>query len=69
MSAITLRLKEEEVKLIKDFAALYGETVSTIVRKTMLERIEDELDYKAGAAAYDKWITSGRKTVKLADMI
>ncbi len=48
---ITIRLSEHENSLIKDFAALQGENVSSLIRRLVLERIEDELDLKTYYAA------------------
>ena len=48
--SITLRLSDAETQLIKNYAALQGASVSEIVRKAVLEKIEDELDL----AAYDR---------------
>ena len=42
--AISLRVTEKENELIKSFAKLYGETVSEYIRRTVMERIEDEFD-------------------------
>lgn len=41
---ISLRLNEEETTLIKGYAQLKKMTVSELIRQTVLERIEDEID-------------------------
>ena len=54
--AISLRVTQEESELIKSFAKLYGESVSEYIRRTVMERIEDEFDlqsYHAAKAEYD----------------
>lgn len=55
--SISLRVSEKESELIKQFANLYGETVSEYIRRTVMERIEDEFDiqcYNAAKAEYDE---------------
>ena len=44
--AISLRVTEKESELIKSYAKLYGESVSEYIRRTVMERIEDEFDLK-----------------------
>ena len=55
--AISLRVTEKENELIKSFAKLYGETVSEYIRRTVMERIEEEYDlqcYHAAKAEHDE---------------
>lgn len=44
---VSLRLSEHEHMLIKDFAKLYGTSVSDFIRRTVMGRIEDEVDLRA----------------------
>lgn len=44
---VSVRLTEQETSLIKDYAKLYNTSVSDIIRRSILERIEDELDVRA----------------------
>ncbi len=44
---ISLRLNNEETKLIKKFAELNGMTVSELMRRSVFDKIEDEYDLKA----------------------
>ena len=44
---ISLRLTNENTNLIKSYAELNGITVSEFLRRSALERIEDEFDLKA----------------------
>ena len=53
----TVKMNREESCLVKDYAHLQGTTVSDIIRRAVLERIEDELDltaYEQGYADYLK---------------
>ncbi len=42
--AISLRLKDEETRLIRTYAQLHNQNLSEFIRQTVLERIEDECD-------------------------
>lgn len=42
--AISIRMSDKEEKLIKNYAELNGSTVSEVMRKAILEKIEDEFD-------------------------
>lgn len=44
---ISLRLNNADSELIKAYAQMHGLTVSELLRKSVLERIEDEYDLKA----------------------
>ena len=52
---ISLRLSDSDSKLIKSYAALHGISVSELVRKTVLERIEDEYDLLAYERAMEEY--------------
>lgn len=53
---MTLRINEEDSRLIKDFARLHGITVSEFLRRAALEKIEDELDIRAAEKAYAEYL-------------
>lgn len=42
--SITLRLSDSDAELIRNYAAMKGSTVSDVMRKAILEKIEDEID-------------------------
>lgn len=44
MGTITLRLREDEERLIKEYAKTKNITVSALFRDTVLEKIEGEID-------------------------
>ena len=53
---ITIRVNEHDEKLIRDYASFLGISVSDLMRQTVLERIEDEIDlraYEQAKAAFD----------------
>lgn len=46
-ATMTIRLDAEEKSLISSYSKAHGLSVSELIRKCVLERIEDELDLKA----------------------
>lgn len=46
MSTITIRLNEEEQKIFNEYAKLYEMPLSTLLKKALEEKIEDEIDMK-----------------------
>lgn len=46
MSTVTVRLNEEEQKAFNEYAKLYDMPLSTLFKKALEERIEDEIDIK-----------------------
>lgn len=54
---ISLRLNDNESQLFKSYASLNGMTVSELIRKAVLERIEDEYDL----ATYEKAMAEYRE--------
>ena len=66
--SISLRVSEEESKIIKEFAGFYGMNTSEYIRKVIMERIEDEFDliaYKDAEAEFLK----NPKTYTLEEVI
>ena len=50
-TTLTVRFSDEEAKLIRDYTAFHGITVSEFLRREALEAIEDELDLRAAEKA------------------
>ncbi|MGN0702637.1 MAG: type II toxin-antitoxin system RelB family antitoxin [Lentihominibacter sp.] len=46
MATISLRVPDNELNAIKNYAKINNKTVSEIIRETMISRIEDEYDMK-----------------------
>lgn len=57
---ISLRLSDEDTKLIKDYAKINNMSVSDLIRKAVIEKIEDEIDLDA----YNKAIKEFKKDSK-----
>lgn len=55
---MTVRMGDEDTRLIKDYAKLHGITVSEFLRKAALEKIEDELDICAAQKAYAEYLAN-----------
>jgi len=53
MSTISLRVPDEELKMFKAYAEINNSSLSDIIRKTMIARIEEEYDRQV-FADYEK---------------
>ena len=53
---VSLRMSDDDTRLIKDYAKLHGVTVSEFMRRAALEKIEDELDLRAAEKAYAEYL-------------
>ncbi len=58
MVTISVRLNSEEQELFNQYAILYGLPVSTLMKKALEEKIEDELDL-ASIKDYENRLASG----------
>lgn len=47
MSIITVRLNEEEEKAFKSYAEMHDMRLSTLLKDSLIEKMEDEIDYRA----------------------
>ena len=55
MSTITLRLQDDEKKLVNSYAKMHGISVSEFARRSMFDQIEDEFDLKELNEAAAEW--------------
>lgn len=69
MSTITIRTTEEEKELMQEYAKFNGLSLSEFIRKSMIEMIENEYDYRAGEKAYREYVSSGEKATPNADVL
>ena len=46
MGTITVRLNEDEEKVFNEYAKLYDMPLSTLFKKTLEEKLEDNIDMK-----------------------
>ncbi|MDR0916269.1 MAG: DUF6290 family protein [Oscillospiraceae bacterium] len=47
MAVIQARIPDEEAKFIANYAKVNNITISALIRQTIMEKIEDELDLQA----------------------
>ena len=52
MSNISVRLNEQEETLFKTYAEFMDETLSTLFKKALLEKIENDFDLRVGQARF-----------------
>lgn len=52
---ISLRLNDDDTKLIRAYAEMNGITISELFRRSVMERIEDEYDLKAYEEAMNEY--------------
>lgn len=60
MAIISIRFDEEDNLLIREYAKLKNMNVSDLIRETLIEKIEDELDL----TAFNKALEAYRKDPK-----
>ena len=51
----SIRLNEREDKVFREYAAFHGITLSELIKESVWERIEDEIDLRAWDEAYDEY--------------
>lgn len=54
---VSLRLNADDAALFKNYAKMHGISVSELIRQSVLERIEDDIDLKT----YDKAMAAFEK--------
>ena len=47
MSIVSVRVNDDEMKVLNEFSKLYGCGVSSMIKRIVFERLEDEYDLKA----------------------
>lgn len=53
--SMSIRFSKDEEKIIKRYASIYGISVSEVIRKSVMEKIEDELDLKIAEKAWNEY--------------
>ncbi len=69
MSTITIRTTDREKELLQEYAKFNGLSLSDFIKKSMIEKIEDEYDYKVGEKAYQEYISSDEKATPIASLL
>lgn len=52
---ISLRLNDEEMQVVKEYAASYNISVSELFRNAVMEKIEDEIDIELYKTAINEY--------------
>lgn len=53
--SMSIRFTKDEEKIIKRYADVYGISVSEVIRRSVMEKIEDELDLKIAEKAWSEY--------------
>jgi len=66
--SITLRVSDSEMLAIKNYAEMHGISVSDAVRRAIMDKIEDEIDFDIAKKAYAEWEADNKKTYSMASV-
>lgn len=69
MSIISLRLNENEEKILKEISEFEGLGLSSYIKKIIFEKLEDEYDIKLADKAYKNYLATGKKTTSFDDVV
>ena len=69
MTTITLKTTEEEKKILKEYAKFNGMSLNQYIKQSMLEKIEDEYDYKVAESAYEEFVNNGEKATPFEELL
>ena len=65
---VSVRLNEEDSTLFRDYAALHGISLSELIRRSVLEHIEDEYDMRCYKRAMQEYRQHPEETYSLEEM-
>ena len=54
MALIQAKIDDSDLRFIKEYAKAKGTTISALIRDTLLEKIEDELDLHIAELAWEE---------------
>lgn len=69
MSIISLRLNDNEEKILREISEVEGMGLSSYIKKILFERLEDEYDIKLADKAYKNYLATNKKTTSFDDVI
>ena len=55
LKTISLRISEEDLELAKEFSKIKGKSVSELLRDSLLEKVEDYMDYQDAVSALKEY--------------
>lgn len=59
--AFSIRLTEEERKLVDSYAKIHSISVGEAFKKALFEKIEEEFDIAVADEAYNEYVKSGKR--------
>lgn len=63
MASINIRLSEEDKKVIEEYAKFEGKNLTSFIRDSVFEKIEDDYDYRIAVEAYQEWEEDNFETI------
>ena len=66
--AFSIRLTEEERKLVDSYAKIHSISVGEAFKKALFEKIEDEFDIAVADEAYNEYVKSGKKSRPIEEL-
>ena len=55
LKTLSLRISEEELELAKEFSKIKGKSVSELLRDSLLEKVEEYMDYQDAVNALKEY--------------
>lgn len=66
--AFSIRLTEEERKLVDSYAKIHSISVGEAFKKALFEKIEVEFDIAVADEAYNEYVKSGKKSRPIEEL-
>ena len=66
--AFSIRLTEEERKLVDSYAKIHSISVGEAFKKALFEKIEEEFDIDVADEAYNEYVKSGKKSRPIEEL-
>ena len=66
--AFSIRLTEEERKLVDSYAKIHSISVCEAFKKALFEKIEEEFDIAVADEAYNEYVKSGKKSRPIEEL-
>jgi hypothetical protein len=64
----SLRVSEDDAALIRKYAEMNGMSISDLLRQSVLEKIEDEIDLASWRQAYEEYLAHPEGAVTLDEL-
>lgn len=60
--AFSIRLTDEERKIAENYSKIHSISLGEAFKRTLFEKIEDELDLTVAEEAHDEYVKTGKKS-------